>query len=244
MFKAMISTKTFMTLIEAIETIQHDAKLMYNSEGWATSVIDGANAALCKITLSKDAFNSYEAGEGDIGLDLVLIKQAKQFITKYDIMKLEVKDGSNTLDLDFGDYTYKFNLISTATMKKVPDPPTLSSTGEFIVKGSVFNDAIKASALVSTMASIVIDTNNVYVYAKDAANEIKRTFTEEEILFCNYQECESLYSIDYLIDICKILKDYEITVKTGTKFPVIFSCKFAEGCGDIVYLIAPRIPNT
>jgi proliferating cell nuclear antigen len=243
MLKATISTKLLMLIVDALNSLTSETRFVYNQNGISADGVDAANCALCKISISKDAFESYEAEDGEIGLDLVKLKEMKQFLTKYNKVELEIKKGSNVIELNFGAYKSKIVTINTSTIKKVPEPPNLNAIGEAIVQGSVLNESIKAATLVHSMLYIVIEENAFYIYAEDLSNEIRRDFSEEEILMCNYEPCKSLYSIDYLIDMGKIMKDYEIGIKFGNDFPIIFDFDIFDKNGHITYLLAPRILN-
>jgi proliferating cell nuclear antigen len=57
-------------------------------------------------------------------------------------------------------------------------------------------------------------------------------------------EADSLFSLDYLKDIQKSIDgDDELTIRLGEEFPMKMETQFANGDGDVLFMLAPRIDS-
>ena len=57
-------------------------------------------------------------------------------------------------------------------------------------------------------------------------------------------DAKSLFSLDYLSDMSKILgKSNEVTIDLGKDFPLKIRIKIAEGHGEVSYMLAPRVES-
>jgi proliferating cell nuclear antigen len=57
-------------------------------------------------------------------------------------------------------------------------------------------------------------------------------------------DAKSLFSLDYLSDLSKILaKSNEVTIDLGKDFPLKIRVKIAQGHGDVSYMLAPRVES-
>ena len=70
MFKALIGAEKLKDSIESISTLVDEARFRLTPQGLSVKAVDPANVAMVSFELSKDAFESFEATEGELGIDL------------------------------------------------------------------------------------------------------------------------------------------------------------------------------
>jgi proliferating cell nuclear antigen len=98
--------------------------------------------------------------------------------------------------------------------------------------------------VVSDKIALAIDPANqtFSMTAEGDTDHIKREFGKSEVNFINGVEARSLFSLDYLKDMGKVMsRAAEIEVSLGIDHPAKFSFFIAMGNGHVEYLLAPRI---
>jgi proliferating cell nuclear antigen len=146
--------------------------------------------------------------------------------------------------VSFEGYRYSITLLDPNTIRKDPNPPNIDLPGKVVLSGSELNNAIKAASVVSDKIALGIDPANqlFYMSAEGDTDHIRREFGKDEVNYINSSEARSLFSLDYLKDMGKVMnKAEEVEVSLGIDHPAKFSFYIAGGNGHVEYLLAPRI---
>ena len=244
MLKGTINADTFRDSIDAVAALVTECRLHFSEqEVWIRSV-DTANVAMVILTLQRGAFNTYEATPGELGLDIAKIKNIFTMMGKASEFSLDYPEGANKIEVRFEGYHYAITLLDTNTIKKDPNTPGIELPGVVTVSGSALYNTIKSASVVSDKMWLGIDPDKkiFYVKAEGDSDHIEREFTDDEMISCNYASARSLFSIDYLKDMGKVMAHAaEVTINLGNDHPVKFSFDIAGGKGHVEYLLAPRI---
>jgi len=244
MLKGSINADTFRDSIDAVAALVTECRMHFSEqEVWIRSV-DTANVAMIILTLQREAFNTYEATPGELGLDIAKMKNIFTMMGKASEVSLHYPDGSNKIEVRFEGYHYAITLLDTNTIKKDPNTPGIELPGTVTIAGPDLYNTIKSAAVVSDKMWLGIDPEKkvFYVHAEGDSDHIEREFTSEEMISCNYEQARSLFSIDYLKDMGKVMAHApEVTINLGRDHPVKFSFAIAGGKGHVEYLLAPRI---
>jgi proliferating cell nuclear antigen len=243
MFKGTIEADVLRTTIDAISALVTECRLHYSESEIHTSAVDTANVAMINLRLARDAFVEFSASEGEIGVDIAKLKNIFSMLGRASNVTLHYPDGSNKIDLTFEGYKYSIALLDTNTLKKDPTTPNIELPGQVTLAGSDIYSTIKAASVVSDKIWFAIDPAEklFYTNAEGDTDHIRREFNGDDIISCNYVEAKSLFSIDYLKDMGKVMSGNEVTISLGINHPARFSFSIANGKGYIDYLIAPRI---
>jgi len=244
MLKGTINADTFRDSIDAVAALVTECRMHYSEqEVWIRSV-DTANVAMVILTLQREAFNTYEATPGELGLDITKMKNIFTMMGKASEVSLDYPDGANKIEVRFEGYHYAITLLDTSTIKKDPNSPGIELPGVVTVAGADLYNTIKSAAVVSDKMWLGInpDKKVFYIIAEGDSDHIEREFTADEMISCNYSQARSLFSIDYLKDMGKVMSHAaEVTIHLGSDHPVKFSFDIAGGKGHVEYLLAPRI---
>ncbi|MDO5845934.1 MAG: DNA polymerase sliding clamp [Methanocorpusculum sp.] len=246
MFKATIQADIFRETIDAVSALVNECRLHIDANGIRTITVDTSNVAMVSLELSASAFDSFSAGDSDseIGLDIEKIRSMMAMIGKADAVSLELDDTGRKLKISFGGYEYSITLLDTKTIRKDPNAPNLNLPATFEIPGSMFNDAIKASAMVSDKISLAVsaETKIFTMNAEGDSDRIKRELAGDDVHYITCADARSLFSLDYLKDMGKAISRAEkVQIRLGNDHPVQFSFDYAGGKGKIGYLLAPRI---
>jgi proliferating cell nuclear antigen len=244
MLKATIDADILREVIDAISALVPECRLHTDETGISTRAVDTANVAMIGLTLDKEAFDSYKATKSQIGVDITKMKNIFNMAGKGDLINLELADNAQKMSVAVHGYQYSISLLDTNTIRKDPNPPTINLPGKIVIRGEDFNNAMKAAAVISDKIALGINPKDqtFYLVAEGDTDHIRREFSKDELKSLTPVEARSLFSLDYLKDMGKVMsKAEEIEIFLGVDHPVRFSFDIANGNGHVEYLLAPRI---
>jgi len=244
MLKATIDADVFREFIDAISALVPECRMHTSESGISTRAVDTANVAMVGLELKKEAFESYKATNSQLGIDLSKMKNIFNMAGKGDIISLELADNAQKMSVSVHGYHYSVTLLDTNTIRKDPNPPTINLPGKVVISGEDFNNAMKAAAVISDKIALGINPKDqvFYLVAEGDTDNIKREFSRDELKGITASEARSLFSLDYLKDMGKVMsRAPEVEIFLGIDHPVRFSFDIAGGKGHVEYLLAPRI---
>src|SRR5574341_648928 len=97
MFKAVIVAEKLKDAIESISTLVDEAKFKLTADGLSVRAVDPANVAMVSLDLTKDAFDSFEATEGELGIDLTKLNGVMEMADKSDKIELALDETAHKL---------------------------------------------------------------------------------------------------------------------------------------------------
>lgn len=244
MLKATIDADIFREAIDAISALIPECRLHTAEDGLSTRAVDTANVAMIALTLKKEAFDSYKASAGEIGVDITKMKNIFNMAAKGDLISLELGDNAQKMAVSVHGYHYSITLLDTNTIRKDPNSPTINLPGKVVMSGEDLNNAIKAAAVISDKIAMGINAKDqtFFMVAEGDTDRIQREFGKDEVKSLVPADARSLFSLDYLKDMGKVMsRAAEVEVFLGLDHPVRFSFDIAGGNGHVEYLLAPRI---
>ena len=244
MFKSTIDADIFRESIDAIAALVTECRLHVEPSMIRTRAVDTANVAMVSLELQKDAFESYSSSGHELGVDIAKMKNILGMMGKGDALSMVLDDAGHKLELSFRSYRYSITLLDVNTIRKDPNPPTIDLPGKVVLSGDALNSAIKAAAVVSDKIALGIDPAApiFYMSAEGDTDHIRLELGKEEVKFIKPVQARSLFSLDYLKDMGKVMgKAEEVEIYLGMDHPVRFSFPIAGGKGRVEYLLAPRI---
>lgn len=244
MLKAAIDAEIFREVIDVIAALVTECRLQIEENGINTRAVDTANVAMVSIEVSRDAFQSFTATDGELGLDIQKMKNILGMMSKGDNLALHMAPEGHKLELSFSGYKYSVTLLDVNTIRKSPKPPSIELPGMAVIAGSELNSAIKAASMVSDKIAIGIDpTAGIFFMEADGdTDHIRLDLGKDKLVSLKAAEARSLFSLDYLKDMGKVLSRAEqVEVHIGIDHPVKFIFDIADGNGKVEYLLAPRI---
>jgi len=244
MFKAVIGAEKFKDSIDSISTLVDEAKFRITPEGISVRAVDPANVAMVSFDLVKDAFDYYEATDGELGIDLTKLKGILEMADKSDNVELELDEAAHKLVVKMRGLAYTMSLLDPTSIRKEPKVPALDLPAHIVVKGEDIQRAIKAAVKVSDYMSMGVRGDVFFMEAEGDTDRVIIEMRKDQLIDFQPAEAKSLFSLDYLEDISKIVgKSNEISIDLGKDFPTKIRLKIAEGHGDITYMLAPRVES-
>lgn len=244
MLNAEIKSEMLKDLVEIVETIVDEVKINLSSDGLNLKAVDPAHVAMVDLNLGKDAFESFEADEVELGINLNKIDQFLKLSGTGDIIKLEHLEDKNKLVMEVDNITQMMPLLDTAGMTdpNVPQldlPISLKLDGKHLLKG------VKASQNISDHIAITAGPDGFEIFSEEDEDMVRLSLTEDEIDEIEAkEEVRSLFALDYFSNMVKCVgANTPITIELGRDYPIKLEFDFAEGNGHVRFLLAPRIES-
>ena len=89
MFKAQLKSETLKGLVNMISTLIDEVKFTVSPEGLSLKAVDPAHVAMVELMVESGAFESYEADETELGIDLDKVKDVLKLASSGDIISME-----------------------------------------------------------------------------------------------------------------------------------------------------------
>jgi len=245
MFKATIASQKLVECIDALKALVAEALFILKPEGFSVAAVDPSNVAMVTLDLSPIVFESYEATEMILGIDLKKMAGILEMSVKDEIVGLEVDEVSHKLIIKLKGLAYTMSLLDPASVRKGPKIPNLNLPGSVTLRGEDLRRGVKAVDKVGDYAYIGISGQKFFIEGIGDTDSVKLELTREEVIDLIPAEVKAMFSLDYLLDISKISgKAAEVTLELGTDFPLRVRHKIAGDGGSIMYVLAPRVESS
>ncbi|MFZ3167585.1 DNA polymerase sliding clamp [uncultured archaeon] len=244
MFKALIGAEKLKDSIESISTLVDEARFRLTPQGLSVKAVDPANVAMVSFELSKDAFESFEATEGELGIDLTKLIGVMEMAEKSDNIELELDEASHKLIVRMRGLAYTMSLLDPSSIRKEPKVPSLDLPAHIVIRGEDIKRAVKAAEKVSDYMSMGVKGDVFFMEAEGDTDKVHVELEKSQLIDLQGTDAKSLFSLDYLSDMSKILgKSNEVNIDLGKDFPLKIRIKIAEGHGEVSYMLAPRVES-
>ncbi|TKX43361.1 MULTISPECIES: DNA polymerase sliding clamp [unclassified Halorubrum] len=246
MFKAIVSASTFQDALDSVSVLVDECKIRLNEEELSIRAVDPANVGMVDLTLEAAAFESYDADGGVIGVNLARLEDIAGMANSGDLIHLELDEETRKLHIEIDGLSYTLALIDPDSIRQEPDIPDLDLASEIVVEGAQLDRGIKAADMVSDHIRLRVDETDeaFFIEAEGDTDDVNLKLDREDLIALTAGPADSLFSLDYLKDMNKAIpSDAEVTVELGEEFPVKLHYGFAEGLGNVTFMLAPRIQS-
>lgn len=244
MLDAEIKAEILKELVDIVETIVDEVKINFDSEGLSLRAVDPAHVAMVELSLGKEAFESYEAEETELGLNLSKIDQFLGLSSTGQIVELEQIEDENRLLMRVDNITQKMPLLDTAGMTD-PNVPQMDLPISFKLSGKHLLTGVKASKNISDHIALSAGPDGFELFSEEDEDMVRLVLGKDELDELEAKEdVRSLFALDYFSNMVKCVSaDTPIQIELGKDYPVNMEFDFADGNGNVRYLLAPRIES-
>jgi len=246
MFKAIVRAETLQSTLDSVGVLVDECKIHLDETGIEIRAVDPANVGMVDLSLSAEAFESYEADGGLIGVNLVRLQDIAGMADSGQLVELELDEETRKLHISIDGLEYTLALIDPESIREEPDLPELDLSSTIVIEGRDIDRAVTAADMVSDHIELGVDEGDevFYVKAEGDTDDVHLELDSEDLIDLVVGEASSLFSLDYLQDMNKAIpKDAEVTMELGEEFPVKLHFDIAEGEGNVTYMLAPRIQS-
>lgn len=246
MFTAIVGADTLGGTLDSVSVLVDECKVRLNEDGLSIRAVDPANVGMVDLSLDASAFESYEADDELIGVDLARLDDLAGMADTGQLIDLTLDEDVHKLQLRIDGLTATMGLIDPESIREEPDIPDLDLPATLVLEGRDLNRAITAADMVSDHVEFGVDEANelFFVDARGDTDDIRLELSPEELIEFDPGPASSLFSLDYLRDINRAIpSDTEVQLRLGEEYPVKFTFPYAEGRGQVTYMLAPRIQS-
>ena len=246
MFKAIVGASTLQDALDSVSVLVDECKIRLNEDALSIRAVDPANVGMVDLTLEAAAFESYDADGGVIGVNLARLEDIAGMAGSGDLIHLELDEETRKLHIEIDGLSYTLALIDPESIRQEPDIPELDLPAEIVVEGAQLDRGVTAADMVSDHIRLrVAEADESFlIEAEGDTDDVDLELTREDLIALTAGPADSLFSLDYLKDMNKAIPgDAEVTVELGEEFPVKLHYEFAEGLGQVTYMLAPRIQS-
>ncbi len=246
MFTAIVGADTLGGTLDSVGVLVDECKVRLNEEGLTIRAVDPANVGMVDLSLDASAFESYEADDTLIGVDLERLDDLAGMADSGQLIDLTLDEEVHKLQLRIDGLTATMGLIDPESIREEQDIPDLDLPATIVLEGRDLNRAITAADMVSDHVEFGVDEDDelFYVDARGDTDDIRLELSPGELIEFDPGPASSLFSLDYLRDINRAIpSDTEVQIRLGEEYPVKFTLPYAEGRGQVTYMLAPRIQS-
>lgn len=250
MFNATIEADAIQQYAANAGALVDECKIHLDRDGLSTVAVGPANVGMIDQSLSSDAFDSYGADGGVIGVNLVRLLDILGMAPESDsIVSMELDEETRKLAVAVDGLTYTMALIDPGSVRIEPDIPEMDLPAEVVVKWRAVQQAIKAADMIADHVKIAadVDPDALVFEAEGDTDDVSLTLDGDDLRDGTSIEdgyVRSFISLDYLKDVRSIVGvDTEAVLHVGDQFPVEIEWRFADTEGMATVTIAPRIQS-
>ncbi|MFB6280411.1 MAG: DNA polymerase sliding clamp [Haloferacaceae archaeon] len=247
MFEAIVDAATLRDALDSVGVLVDECKIRLNEDGIGIRAVDPANVGMVDLDLDAAAFESFEADEGVIGVNLNRLEDIAGMANAGDLVHLELDEETRKLQIRIDGLSYTLALIDPDSIRQEPDIPDLDLSATIVLEGAQLDRGITAADMVSDHIRLRVDeeSESFRVEAEGDTDDVNLELGPDDYIDLTAGgPADSLFSLDYLKDMNRAIpSDAEVTIELGEEFPVKLHYGFAEGMGSVTYMLAPRIQS-
>lgn len=242
MFKAELRSDALKGLINVISTLIDEVKFTISPEGISLKAVDPAHVAMVEVSLGKGAFESYEADDTEIGIDIDKVKDVLKLASSGDIIYMEQDEDRGRLIFKVGNITRRMNLVDTSSLND-PRVPQLELAASVEVPVADLQKGIKASESISDHIALIADSERFELHCDGDTDSVDLVMeVSNDVKIVADGKVSSMFPLDYFSNLIKAIpSDVRVRIELDTDFPVRLIFSLADGNGVVRYLLAPRI---
>ena len=246
MFSAIVRADTLQATLDSVGVLVEECKIHLDESGLEIRAVDPANVGMVDLSIAADAFESYEADGGLIGVNLVRLADIAAMADSDQLVHLELDEQTRKLHISIDGLEYTLALIDPESIREEPDLPDLDLPATIVIEGRDIDRAVTAADMVSDHIELGVEESNetFYVSAEGDTDDVHLELDSDDLIDLVSGPASSLFSLDYLDDMNRAIpKDAEVTAELGEEFPVKLHFDIAESEGSVTYMLAPRIQS-
>lgn len=244
MFNAKVKSDTLKGLVNIISTLIDEVKFTIRPDGMTLKAVDAAHVAMIEMEVGKDAFESYDAQECEIGLDLDRVKGVLRLASSGESIAMDHDETHGRLVFKVGNITRRMNLVDTASMND-PKVPQLDLSTEITLSVDELQKGIRAAESISDHLTLKAGSGFFELSCEGDTDSVSLRLEGSSLQSITADnEVQSMFPLDYFSNIVKAIPaGTAVRVELEKDYPVRLVFAIADGQIKVRYLLAPRIES-
>lgn len=245
-FLASLKGGVIKEFVGTLRAIVDEAKITVSPDGLHARAVDPANVAMYDVELATGAFESFDASEGVLGMNLERFEEVLKLAKKDDLVQLSFNTTTYKLVIHIDGVEFTMALIDSDSIRNEPEIPNMDLPISFTIGEAQISRGVKAADMVSDHIRFRCDETEqaVFIEAEGDTDDVSFELAADDLVALTASDGRSLFSLDYVKDISKQFpKNTEIEMTFGTDFPMMIEYGFADGECNVLAMLAPRIES-
>jgi proliferating cell nuclear antigen len=244
MFRSEVRQAVLRQVVDAVSIIVSEGKFKVNQDGLSIKSVDPTHVAMVDLKLDSSAFESFEVGDHELGVDVEKLKNVLRLASPGDVVSLYLDEDSNRLVLNLGNLVRSMALLDTRHM---PDPkiPDIELPATVVMDGEELERGIRAAENVSDHVIISVDGESFQLRAEGDTDSMTLKVPKDLLLDlkCD-KKVRSIFALSYFSNMIRASRSSNVVrMGLGSDYPIKMEFDIADGKGHVLYLLAPRIPG-
>lgn len=244
MFKAVIKSDILKGIVNVISTLIDEVKFTIDKDGMSLKAVDPAHVAMVDLKISSEAFESYEAEDTEIGLDLDKVKEVLKLSGAGDSISMEQDETHGRLIFKIGNITRRMTLVDTSSITDVK-VPNIDIGTVIEVSASELQKGIKAAENIADHITLTADPEAFELLCEGDTDSVNLRLEKANLKTLVVDErVSSMFPLDYFSNLVKAISgDVLVTINLENDYPLKLKFGLADGKSEVNYLLAPRIES-
>ncbi|OTF01896.1 hypothetical protein [Halorubrum sp. SD683] len=246
MVDAEIEVGLCLRALNSVSTLVDTVPVKFEEDGLVIDTVDGANAGAVSLNLKKGAFDSYEAEGSELHLD---IEQICRILARFDndsVVRLTFDEEEHVIELSVDTYSFELAPIHPESARGGKSAKEVEPPAKLILEAVELQQAVRIADMFSDVIMLGVDAKRdvFYINSRGDNNNMAVSFDRDsdKVDIVESEKAHSRYSRGYLAQMTKMIPGTtEITLKLGVEYPAKIEYEIADGAGEVVYGLAPRM---
>ncbi len=242
MFEVSVKMDVLKEMVGVISTLVEEVKFNVTPSGISIKAVDPAHVAMLVMDLEPGAFERFEAKDMAFAIEVEKLKDLLKLGGSGDVIEMRFDGDKNRLVATMGNLKKEMALLDLAGMSD-PKVPQLNLESYVVIPLAELTRGIKASETVSEHVALTAEKDRFTISATGDRDSAELVLGPDELVEIKAPEMmRSLFSLDYFSAMVKAIQTQDpVRIYLGKEYPMKMVFPVAEGKGEVLYLLAPRI---
>ncbi len=242
MFKLRTSDPSFLrNVLDSISSLVTEGTFKLSPTGMKLIAMDPAGAAMVILNINNTAFDSFEASDTLMTINLDLLLKILKRARPEDILVMEILDEENKLKILFqGNSVRNFLLPLIEPLDSEQSIPPLEFGCTLNITSKLFKDVVTDASMISEAAVFEASEKGFEMSSEGNSQGFHMLLNKETKGFSFEGVGRSRYGIDYLERMLKPSSfSDDLTIKFSTDYPVQLEYRVEDKL-SLKFVLAPR----
>jgi len=246
MVEAEIKVGRCLRAFNSVSTLVDTVPVKFEESQLSIDTVDGANAGAVSLILKREAFESYDAEGLEIHLDIEQICQILERFENDSIVRLAFDEEEHNVEIAVDTYSFELSPIHPESVRGGKSAKKVEPPAELTLEAVELKQAVRIADMFSDVIMLGVDAKRdvFYINSRGDNDNMAVSFerNSDKVDIVESEKAHSRYSRGYLAQMTKMIpRTKEITLKLGVDYPAKIEYEIADGSGEVVYGLAPRM---
>jgi proliferating cell nuclear antigen len=243
---ATIAVGYVQRFLDAIRTLDDEFHLTITPDSVTAHVLGAGSAVKATVGLTADAFESFDATSGVVGIPTTRLREVTRMSSNSDLLRLDLDGAARTLDVQAGALDCSLQLRDPNMIREGGSLDDAEYPSVVVMEGGDLKRIIRGAGYVDSRVELRVEESNERFVAEagDGDDRLIAPRDSDDLaeLLAGGDSVRTTFDLDYLKQARRaIRKRTEVTLALDTDEPLALAFDIADGAGHVEYGIAPVV---